>query len=67
MLTMLLYLRANFSESIFYCIQSAIDKLEQYKGTAEEDKITYDRQVRELTFKLEVRMEDLSRKEVSNE
>lgn len=47
-----------------HCIQSTNDKLKHSKEILEQEKSALDKKVRELTFKLEVRAEDLSKKEV---
>lgn len=44
--------------------KGARDKLERSKKTLEAEKAALDKQVRQLTFQLEVRMDDFSKKEV---
>ena len=48
-----------------YCIQKVNSKLKQSKEILEQEKAALDKHVRELTVKLEVRQEDLGKKEVS--
>ena len=50
-----------------HCLKGARDKLERFKETLEAEKAALDKQVRELTFKLEVRAEDLNKKEVGRQ
>ena len=50
-----------------HCFQGAKDKLEGAKETLEAEKVALEKQVRELTFRLEVRAEDLSKKEVGRQ
>ena len=50
-----------------HCIKGAKDKLEKSKETLEAEKAALDEQVRELNFRLEVRVEDLGKKEVGRQ
>lgn len=50
--------------NISLCIKGARNKLENSKEMLEVEKAALVKQVRELNFKLEVRMEDLGKKEV---
>ena len=43
------------------------DKLEQSKKALEDEKIVCDKQVREFTYKLEMRDQDLEKKDVSRQ
>ena len=51
----------------FHPIKDARDKFERSKKTLEEERAALDKQVRELTFKLEVRVEELDKKEVGRQ
>lgn len=48
----------------FHPFKGARDRLERAREALEEAKVALEKQVRELTYKLEVRAEDLSKKEV---
>lgn len=48
----------------FTFFKGARGKLAKFKETLEEEKAALEKQVRQLTFKLEVREEDLAKQEV---
>ena len=62
-----IFCQSNHVLNCSHCLKATRDRLERFKETLEAEKPALDKQVRELTFKLEVRTEDLYKKEVGRQ